>query len=127
MPTISPDAPARVASDLIEAEVALNDAVRRQSQLLCSMLAARQHFGEPLLGQEAVMRLLKSQESLVSAGGDLARVHHTLLRIGREKGAVIHDCPENQPMRRAAQELSGDVPTGSSVADTLLQKIVAFG
>lgn len=127
MPPIHSDAPARVTSDLLETEVALNEALRKQSQLLASMLAARQHFGEPFLGHEAVMRLLKSQESLVAAGGDLARVHHALLKIAREKGAVIHDCPANQPMRRAAQELSDDVSSGSSGAETLLQKVLTFG
>lgn len=127
MPKTSPNVSARVTSDLVMAEAALNAALRTQSQLFSSMLAARQHFGEPFLGQEAVMRLLKSQESLIAAGGDLARVHHMLLKIAREMGAVIHDCPENEPMRRAAQELPDDVATGSSDADTLLRKVLTFG
>jgi hypothetical protein len=126
MPTISFDAPARVSSNLLGAEAALNEAIAKQSELLSSMLAARQHYAEPFLGQEALMRLLKAQQSLLAAGGDLARVHESLLKIGREKGAVIHDCPENKPMRRA-REAQAYVSSESDGADTLLQKVVAFG
>jgi hypothetical protein len=127
MLTTNPDAPAHVTSSLFQAEAALNDALHKQSQLLSSMLAAREHYGELQLGQEAVMRLLKSQESLVAAGGDLARVHQILLKIGREKGAVIHDCPQNEPMRRAAQSHSGEVSTASSDPDALRRKVSTFG
>jgi len=127
MPRTPNNVPTRVTSDLQEAEAALNEALHKQSQLLSSMLAARQHYGEPFLGQEAFMRLLKSQESLLTAGGDLARVHHGLLKIGEEKGAVIHDCPENEPMRRAAQELRSHVGADAGNDLALLKKVTAFG
>lgn len=121
------NAATRVTSDLVEAEDALNEALLKQSSLLCTMLIARQEFSEPFIGQDAMMRLVKSQQSLLTAGGDLARVHHILLKIGRERGAVIHDCPENRPMRPAKQELPVDVSPGPDSWNTALQNVVAFG
>jgi len=125
MQMLTTDAPRRVTTDLMEAEAALNEALQTQSKLLSTLLAAREAMGEPFVGQHVIMRLVKSQESLLAAGSDLARVHEGLLKIGRERGAVIHDCPENKPMR-PAQELASPaegLPRGVGV---LPQKVVAL-
>lgn len=88
----------RIARELGDAEYALDEALLRQSSLLTTMVLARRETGsEPFLGQEALMRLSKSQQTLLSAGGDLARVHGGLLEVQREKG-ISQDCPPNEPM-----------------------------
>ena len=75
----------RIEREVREAEEALNEALLCQSQLFTSMLAARRDIAAPVMtGQDALMRLSKSQQSLLSAGGDLARVHGRLAEIGAE-------------------------------------------
>ncbi|MDE2563197.1 MAG: hypothetical protein KGL48_13225 [Sphingomonadales bacterium] len=75
----------RIARNLYEAEAALDDALRRQSQLMTTLVEARRGTGvAPFTGQEALMRLAKLQQSMLSAGGDLARVHCRLQDVGRE-------------------------------------------
>jgi hypothetical protein len=125
MPFLTSDEPLRVNSDLVEAEAALDSALQKQSKLLSTLVAARQGLGEPFVGQEALMRLVRSQQSLLAAGGDLARVHFSLLKIGREMGAVIHDCPKNQPMK-AKQQLPADDSPGSFDLNKFLPNDVAF-
>ena len=64
-------------------------------ELFATMLVARRDTGvDPFTGQDALMRLAKSQQSLLTAGGDLARVHGRLLDINRETGGVVDDCPD---------------------------------
>jgi hypothetical protein len=93
-----PVAQMRITRDLREAEAALDEALLKQASLLVTMVAARRETGsEPFLGQEALMRLAKSQQTLLTAGGDLARVHGGLLEIGRERADIVHDCPPNEP------------------------------
>jgi hypothetical protein len=99
-----PVAQMRITRDLREAEAALDEALLKQSALLSSMVAARRETGsEPFLGQEALMRLAKSQQTLLSAGGDLARVHGRLLDVQREKG-VGEECPEDEKTRQSGQQ-----------------------
>ena len=75
----------RIEREVREAEEALNEALLCQSQLFTSMLAARRDIAAPVMtGQDALMRLSKSQQSLLSAGGDMARVHGRLAEIGAE-------------------------------------------
>jgi hypothetical protein len=91
----------RIARELAEAETALNEALLRQSNLFSTLLTARRDTGvAPGLGQDALMRLAKSQQTLLSAGGDLARVHSRLREIG-ESFELIRagdDCPEREPL-----------------------------
>lgn len=88
-----PVASMRLARDIREAEQALDEALLRHSALFHSMVTARRETGlEPFTGHEALLRLAKSQQSLLDAGGDLARVHGQLLDIAREKGNV-DECP----------------------------------
>lgn len=87
-------AQARIARELNDAETALNDALLRQSLLLTSLITARRdvetgHF----VGQDALMRLVKSQQGLLTSGSDLARVHGRMLEIGQEVGGLSEDCP----------------------------------
>lgn len=86
----------RISREINDAETALNEALLRQSELFASLLRARRDAGESAFeGQDALLRLSKSQNSLLSAGGDLARVHGRLLEINREVGGLASDCPDD--------------------------------
>jgi triphosphoribosyl-dephospho-CoA synthetase len=91
----------RISRELIEAEHALNEALLRQSNLFSTMLVARRdtQVGS-VLGQDALMRLAKAQQTLLSAGGDLARVHSRLREIGESFDLIRagDDCPEREPL-----------------------------
>lgn len=84
----------RIARDLHEAEAALDEALVRQAQLLQTMVGARRETGvSPFLGQDALMRLLRSQQDLLDAGGELARVHGRLSTISVETCGGNDKCP----------------------------------
>jgi hypothetical protein len=88
-------AQARIARELIEAEQAVDEALIKQSQLFTSLVTARRDLGmASTYGQEALLRLAKSQQSLLAAGGDLARVHGRMRTISSEiTGELASDCP----------------------------------
>ncbi|MDF1835692.1 MAG: hypothetical protein P1U62_12540 [Alteraurantiacibacter sp. bin_em_oilr2.035] len=89
----------RIVRELREAEKALDDALLRQSSLLSAMVQARKDTGAaPFTGQEALMRLSKSHQTLVSAGGDLARVHSNLLSVQQDVLGFEECPPEGKPM-----------------------------
>jgi hypothetical protein len=86
----------RIARQLADAEASLNDALIKQSQLFATMVAARKETGvATTLGHDVLLRMNKSQMTMLSAGGDLARVHGRLLEIGRDLDVVRMDdeCP----------------------------------
>ncbi|MFM9937835.1 MAG: hypothetical protein ACKVOL_16745 [Novosphingobium sp.] len=84
----------RIARDLHQAEAALDEALIRQARLLTTMIGARRETGvAPFLGQEALMRLVKSQQAMVDAGGELARVHGRLSAISVETCGGNDKCP----------------------------------
>ena len=84
----------RIAREIQDAELALNEALLKQTSLFTSLVTARRETGvAAFVGQDALMRLNKSQQQLLSAGGDLARVHGRLLEIGRETNGGVDDCP----------------------------------
>jgi hypothetical protein len=92
-----PVAQMRIARDINEAERALDEALLRQSSLFTSMVAARRETGSaPFVGHEALLRLAKSQQALLEAGGNLARVHGSLLEVQKEVCGA-DDCPPNEP------------------------------
>ena len=92
-----PVAQLRIARDIRKAEAALNEALLRHSSLFTTMVAARQETDAgAFVGQEALLRLARSQQSLLEAGGDLARVHGQLLDVQRELG-VADECPPDEP------------------------------
>ena len=91
-----PVAQLRIARDIRQAEEALNEALLKHSSLFTTMVSARQETGsDAFLGHEALLRLSKSQQALLDAGGNLARVHGSLLDVQREMG-VGDDCPEEK-------------------------------
>ncbi len=84
----------RIARDLHQAEAALDEALLRQAQLLQTMVGARRGTGiGPFVGQEALMRLVKSQQAMLDAGGELARVHGRLSAIAVETCGGNDACP----------------------------------
>jgi hypothetical protein len=92
-----PVAQMRIVRDIRQAEEALNEALLRNSSLFTSVVSARQETGTgPFVAHEALLRLSRSQQSLLEAHGDLARVHGTLLDVQRELG-VGDDCPPEEP------------------------------
>ena len=104
-----PVAQLRIARDIRQAEDALNDALLKHSSLFTSMVSARQaaEVG-PFGGHEALLRLAKTQQALLDAGGNLARVHGSLLDVQRELCGA-EECPPDEP-----REV--DEPTGRQVA-----------
>ena len=93
-----PVAQLRISRDISEAERALDEALIRQSSLFTTMVAARRDTGSgPFVGHEALLRLAKSQQALLEAGGNLARVHGSLLDVQREMN-VGDECPPDEPM-----------------------------
>jgi hypothetical protein len=92
-----PVAQLRIARDIRQAEDALNEALLRHSSLFTSVVSARQETGVgPFVAHEALLRLTRSQQSLLEAGGDLARVHGSLLDVQREVCGA-EECPPDEP------------------------------
>lgn len=89
----------RIIRGLNEAESALNDALIKQTALFLTMITARKETNSnPFLGHESLLRVSKSQQSLLAAGSDLARAHNGLLNTQAEVMG-IDACPENLPMQ----------------------------
>jgi hypothetical protein len=92
-----PVAQMRIVRDIRQAEDALNEALLKHSSLFTSVVTARSAAGVgPFDAHEALLRLARSQQSLLEAHGDLARVHGSLLDLQREMG-VGDDCPPEEP------------------------------
>ncbi|MCW1381316.1 hypothetical protein OLX02_00625 [Novosphingobium sp. KCTC 2891] len=92
----------RITRDLRDAEAALDEALIRQARLLATMVDARRETGvAPFMGQDALMRLHKSQQGLLDAGGELARVHGRLSHIATETNGGNDACP---PAAKRAEE-----------------------
>ena len=105
MPMTVEVAQLRIARDIRQAEDALNDALLKHSSLFTSMVSARRETDAgPFAGHEALLRLVKTQQALLDAGGNLARVHGSLLDVQRELG-VGDECPPNEP--REVEEPAG--------------------
>jgi hypothetical protein len=84
----------RITRDLRHAEAALDEALIQQARLLATMIDARRESGvDPFVGQDALMRLVKSQQSMIDAGGELARVHGRLSKIAIEHNGGNDTCP----------------------------------
>jgi hypothetical protein len=98
----------RITRELSEAETALNTALLKQSQLFATMLSARAEVGvSPNLGHDALLRLAKAQQTLLTASSDLARVHGRLLEIGQNMDLIQmgDDCPPD--WKKPTGELAG--------------------
>lgn len=102
-----PVAQLRIARDINEAEKALDEALIRHSSLFTTMVSARRETAAgPFVGHEALLRLAKSQQALLEAGGDLARVHGSLLKVQREMGAG-DDCPPDESRDALEMRIAG--------------------
>ena len=92
-----PVAQIRIARDIRQAEAALNEALLRYSSIFSTVATARLDTDVgAFAAQEALLRLAKSQQSLLDATGNLARVHGSLLDVQRELG-IGDECPEEEP------------------------------
>jgi len=101
MPMSNNVAQLRISRELREAELAVDEALLKQSALLSTLIKARQDTGAaPFTGHDALLRLSKSQATLLSASGELARVHSSLLKIQQDV-LGYEACPENEPMGAA--------------------------
>lgn len=97
-------AAARISRQLPEAELSLDSALLASARLMESMLLARQVDGiSTFTGQDALLRLARSQRSLIESQNDMIRVHRALLDAGREVKAII-DEPEACPPSAALVE-----------------------
>lgn len=88
----------RITRELHQAEAALNEALLKQSSLFTTLVTARRDAGDTAFdGQDVLLRLVRSQQQLLTAGNDLSRVHRGLLRIDgardAETGLRIERCP----------------------------------
>ncbi len=96
----------RITRDLEHAEAALDEALIRQANLLATMVGARRETGvAPFMGQEALMRLVKTQQATVDAGGELARVHGRLRQIAVETGGGNDACPPNAQVETTSNDI----------------------
>lgn len=94
-------ATARISRQLPEAELSLDSALIAATRLMETMLLARysgRDAGEvrAFAGQAAIMRLARSQRSLIESQNDMIRVHRELLSVGREVKAIDDEdgtCP----------------------------------
>jgi len=102
-----PVAQMRIARDISEAEKALDEALIRQSSLFTTMVTARRETGSaPFAGHEALLRLAKSQQALLEAGGNLARVHGSLLEVQKEVCGA-DECPPEETAVLSAERQAG--------------------
>lgn len=102
-----PVAQLRIARDISDAEKALDEALIRQASLFATMVSARRETGvAPFTGHDALLRLAKSQQALLEAGGNLARVHGSLLGVQREMG-VADECPPDDGRVALEDRLAG--------------------
>ena len=66
----------RISGDRRQAEAALDDALLKQTGSLATLITARRETAsEPFLAQAELMRLVRSQQTLLSASGNLPRIH----------------------------------------------------
>lgn len=93
-------ATARIIRDLVKSETELDNALASSASLLATMAKARLETDAPLAtGHTAIMRLVRSLNSITDARGDLVRVHSELLKVGQERGDYSLDpngCPNGK-------------------------------
>jgi len=83
----------RIAREVQGTEQALDEALLRSSTLMATLLDARMETdSEPFEGQEALLRLSRTQGSLLEASNDLARVHGKLKEL-QTRMAGFERCP----------------------------------
>ena len=97
--TMTPEvATLRISRDLKDLEASLNETLHLQAALFKTMISARiETGGNPFIGQQALLRLSKTQESLLDASNNLARVHEQLLTV-QEDVTGADECPPEGPV-----------------------------
>ncbi|MXO59241.1 hypothetical protein GRI89_06775 [Altererythrobacter salegens] len=91
-----PVASMRITGHFRQAEKALDEALLRQSELFASIVSARTETGVgPFVAHDVLLRIARSQQSLLEAEGDLARAHGRMKDIGREKMGA-DPCPPQE-------------------------------
>ena len=92
-----PVAQLRIAREIRMAEAALNETLRHYSSIISTVATARlESDAGAFAAQEALLRLTKSQQALLDAGGNLARVHSSLLEVQKELMGA-EECPPDEP------------------------------
>ena len=99
MSMAKPVAQLRLTRDLCNAETALDGTLLNQTSLLATLITTRREAtSEPFLGQTELMRLVKSQQSLLSTSGQLSPVRGGPKKIDREYGRVIYSHRADRPV-----------------------------
>ncbi len=80
-----PAATARIARQLHDAEKTADAALLASSELMTSLILARSNPAVIVhTGQQALMRLVRAQQSIIDGTNDLFRVHAEVSSIGKE-------------------------------------------
>jgi hypothetical protein len=89
--TMTPQVAAnRIMREICESEIDLDRALAKSAALLASVVQARVDTGSGFAdGQGAIMRLMKTLESMTVARANLARGHGELRRIGAERSDLV--------------------------------------
>ena len=83
----------RIARDTNNAENSIAEAIIAQARLFSTLVEARRDTERPALtGHAELLRLHKSQASLLASASDLARLHAGLLRL-QEAETGFDECP----------------------------------
>ena len=97
MSDIAKTSATQIFDTLIASECELDRALTSSATLLAAMTTARIETASPLAtGHTAIMRLVRSLNSLTEARSDLIRVHADLLKVGQERGDMTmpDGCPK---------------------------------
>ena len=100
-------ATARIVRDFVKSETEIDCALASSASLLATMAQARLDTDAPLaMGHTAIVRLVRSLNSLSEARSDLVRVHSELLKVGQERGDYSLD-PNGCPKGDASAAIDG--------------------
>ncbi len=87
-----------VGHEMHKTEALYDETLMSSAKLLQELLKVRQHPTiSPATGQDAIARLVRSQQRLVESQGDILRVHGQIADIARERADVdTGQCPWEQ-------------------------------
>ena len=79
----------RIIRQLAEAEQALDCFLAQNATLVATVVQASLDAGAPVGEAQAIlMRLARTQQSIVSARSDLVHAHSDLLKVGQTRGSM---------------------------------------
>ena len=94
----------RIQRELDTSELEIDRALVSNAALLATMAQARIDTDAPMAtGHTAIMRLVRSLNSLSHARTQIVRVHADLLKVGQERGDLSLDpagCPKNAQLEK---------------------------